>query len=347
MIHGISVSFSPIGPWPLLIGAIVAVTVLTLWAYRGGCRGTSGRWRWFALSLRLLAILLCLLAALRPSVMLKEKKKQAASLVYLVDTSTSMIIGDEVRGQSRWDVANAGHQAGARSSPRPSGPTSTLRFYRFDSDARPSPRRTSSAKLPKPKGRETDAGPGDARGPEAAGEYVPADRPAGDPLRFRLQQRHRSPGGRPPAEGAGRARWSPWAWEPRTPAPVHRDITLRDIVTSPTVFVKNQLEVRGNLVARGFANQTLDVELLRRGPGDAVAKTQVKVPDGADVDPDHRAEVHPADARREDGSRSRSLPRTASWWSRTTRSARLSRSERRLERPVPPGLELHLGLSVT
>ena len=50
---------------------------------------------------------------------------------------------------------------------------------------------------------------------------------------------------------------------------VHRDIKLRDIVTGPTVFVKNQLEVRGDIVARGFANQTLDVELLRRGPGDA------------------------------------------------------------------------------
>ena len=79
---------SPIGPWPILIGVIAAVTVLTLWAYRRRLSGTSGRWRWVALTLRLLAVLLCLLAALRPSVMLQEKKKQAASIVILLDDST-------------------------------------------------------------------------------------------------------------------------------------------------------------------------------------------------------------------------------------------------------------------
>ena len=81
------------------------MTALTLWAYARRLRGTTGRWRWFALALRLLAILLCLLAALRPKVTLNEKKKQAASLVYLIDTSKSMLIADEVNGQSRWDVA--------------------------------------------------------------------------------------------------------------------------------------------------------------------------------------------------------------------------------------------------
>ena len=42
---------------------------------------------------------------MRPKVTLNEKKKQAASLVYLIDTSKSMLIADEVNGQSRWDVA--------------------------------------------------------------------------------------------------------------------------------------------------------------------------------------------------------------------------------------------------
>ena len=78
MIPEFSVSVSPIVPWPVLIGVIGTVTVLTLWAYRRRLQGTSGGWRWVALSLRLLAILLCLLAALRPSVALKEKKKQQA-----------------------------------------------------------------------------------------------------------------------------------------------------------------------------------------------------------------------------------------------------------------------------
>src|SRR5271157_4783329 len=92
MFHSISVSLNPIGPWPLLVGAAVAVLFLTLWAYMRKLRGSSGGWRWVALGLRLLALLLCLLAALRPS-------------VFLLDSSTSMTLSDEVRGQTRWAVA--------------------------------------------------------------------------------------------------------------------------------------------------------------------------------------------------------------------------------------------------
>ena len=33
MFHGMSVSFNPIGSWPLLVCAAVLVLVLTLWAY--------------------------------------------------------------------------------------------------------------------------------------------------------------------------------------------------------------------------------------------------------------------------------------------------------------------------
>ena len=58
MSSGISISVSPIVPWPILIGTVLAVTVLTLLAYRRRLRGTSGTWRWVALSLRLLALLL-------------------------------------------------------------------------------------------------------------------------------------------------------------------------------------------------------------------------------------------------------------------------------------------------
>ena len=46
---------------------------------------------------RLAAVLLCLLAALRPSVLLQEKKKRPATLVFLLDDSSSMKINDEVR----------------------------------------------------------------------------------------------------------------------------------------------------------------------------------------------------------------------------------------------------------
>src|SRR5437868_3792696 len=45
------------------------------------------------------------------------------------------------------------------------------------------------------------------------------------------------------------------------------------------------MEVRGTLLARGFANQTLDVELFVEDMPTAVAHARVKVPEGADVIP--------------------------------------------------------------
>jgi hypothetical protein len=65
-----------------------------------------------------------------------------------------------------------------------------------------------------------------------------------------------------------------------------RDIALRNIVTSPTVFAKNKMEVRGSLLARGFAGQTLEVELfVEDQPAGSVARTTVKVPPSGDLIP--------------------------------------------------------------
>src|SRR4051794_23540311 len=100
-----SVSFSPIGPWPLVVLSALGVMLLTIWAYRLRMKGTSGGWRWLALGLRLAAVLLCVIAALRPSVLILQKKEQPASLVFLIDSSASMGITDEVGAQSRSGVA--------------------------------------------------------------------------------------------------------------------------------------------------------------------------------------------------------------------------------------------------
>src|SRR5207248_3028257 len=64
-----------------------------------------------------------------------------------------------------------------------------------------------------------------------------------------------------------------------------KDIAVRDLVAGPIVFVKNQLQVRGVLVVRGFANQSLDVELYVEGDERPVATQQVKVPEGTEVVP--------------------------------------------------------------
>ena len=283
MNHGISVSFSPIGgSWPILLMAVIAVTALTLWAYARRLRGTTGRWRWFALGLRLSAILLCLMAALRPTVTLNEKKRQAASLVYLFDTSSSMSIGDEVNGQSRWDVAKEILKQ-ANELGKTLGPDLDLKIHFFDSTLRPA-KPNEKGDYDKPEGRETKLGSAilDAQKAEQnnskriALEVIVSDFASNngpDPLEAARQLKGGEQGAKIVAVGLGT----------ESAGTNHRDVSLREIVSSPTVFVKNQLEVRPTVVARGYANQDLDVELYVEGQTTPVAKTKVKVKEGADA----------------------------------------------------------------
>jgi Putative glutamine amidotransferase len=282
MNRGLSVSFSPIGgSWPILVLAVVAVTALTLWAYSRRLRGTTGRWRWFALALRLLAILLCLLAALRPKVTLNEKKKQAASLVYLIDTSKSMLYADEVNGQSRWDVAKDILKQ-AEELGKTLGPDLNVKVHFFDSTLS-EPRPNEQGEYPKPQGLETKLGTAILEANKA--EQMSAKRVA----RFVIVSDFTNTNGPDPLEAARQVKGSDQAIQivavglgTESAGANHRDVVLRDIVTSPTVFVKNQLEVRGTVVAHGFTNQDLNVELYVEGEPAPVAKTTVKVPEGAD-----------------------------------------------------------------
>ncbi len=277
MFQSISVSLNPIGPWPLLVGAAAVVLFLTLWAYMRKLRGSSGGWRWVALSLRLLALLLCLLAALRPSVILQEKKRQAASLVFLLDSSTSMTLGDEVRGQTRWAVARKALDQ-ALETAKTLGPNLEVRTYQFDTNLR-------EAKLDEktqPEGRETDLGPAmlEADKREAQSNKRMA--------RMVIFSDFASNNGLNPLVAARRLR------DQQIPVVTvglgsekastgSKDIAVREIAAGPTVFVKNQLEVRGTLMAHGFSGQPIEVELLAEGQ--SIAKTQVRVPEGTDIAP--------------------------------------------------------------
>src|SRR4051812_21600584 len=128
-----SVSFRPIGPWPLVAILALTVMILTVWAYQQKLRGTTGRWRWLALGLRLAAVILCLLAALRPSVVMNEKKKQTAVVVFLLDDTASMGITDEAGGRSRWEVARKSLKEASEAMAGRSKDLE-LRYYEFDTD---------------------------------------------------------------------------------------------------------------------------------------------------------------------------------------------------------------------
>ena len=272
-----SVSFSPIGPWPLVVLAAVAVTVLTLWAYRHRLQTTTGRWRWLALGLRLAAVLLCLLAAVRPSVVLMQKVKQSATILFLIDSSTSMLLTDEVRGQSRWDVARKGLTQ-ARDAVKKLGPGLEAKFYRFDSTVRDQKPDDASP----PDGKQTALGTAlmeshkRQAGSRVAAMVVYTDGATNAGLHpitaaqyLKNQQVPVVPVG-VGTESAGAA---------------SRDIAARELVAGPTVFVKNKLQVRGSFNVRGYPNQPIEVELLVEGHPEPVAKTTIKAPEGTEVVP--------------------------------------------------------------
>ncbi len=282
MIPEFSVSVTPIVPWPLLIGLIGSVTVLTLWAYRRKLRGTSGAWRWFALALRLMAIVLCLLAALRPSVALKAKERHQASLVFLVDRTTSMTIADEVGGKTRWAVANETLDQ-ARAEAKKLAPDLDAKFYAFDS-AVEEPKEGELTAKAEPKGRASGVGSAmldvqkrqEQAGRRTARIIMLSDFSSNFGLNPMVAARQMKIKGVPVVTvGLGT----------ETAGTGARDVMLREIVAGPTVFVKNNLEVRGTLQARGYANQTLDVDLYVEGNPIAVAHAKVKVPDGSTAVP--------------------------------------------------------------
>ena len=126
-----------------------------------------------------------------------------------------------------------------------------------------------------------------------------------------------------------------------------RDIRMRDIATSPTMFVKNKIEVKGTLQARGFANRTLDVELFVEDQIGGRGQDQREGPRDRRCHPHHRPGVHTRRRPARRRSRSRSPFRTASSSSHEQRDQHVRHGpERRPERPVPPGIELVLGLQV-
>jgi hypothetical protein len=281
MIPEFSVSVSPIVPWPVLIGTIGVVTGLTLWAYRRRLQGTSGGWRWFALSLRLLAILLCLMAALRPSVALKGKKKQQASLVFLVDVTNSMNIADEAGGKPRAAVAGETLKE-AREQAKKLAPELDARFFAFD---------TAVSELKEGEPRAEPKGRASAIGTALLEAETRQQQSSRKTARIIMISDFASNTGLNPMVAARqmKTRGVPVVTVglgTENAGGGSRDVMLRDIVAGPTVFVKNNLEVQGTLLARGFANRTLDVELFVEGVPFRVAHTQVKVPaDASNVIP--------------------------------------------------------------
>ena len=251
---------------------------------------------------------------------LNEKKKQDASVVVLVDASTSMLIGDEVRGQTRWDVATQGvKQARDFAKTLGAGPRPQVLSFRLQADRAQGGRAGGGAETVGPRDR---ARLGNDRKPRSGQEGTSrrlarlvilsdfANNNGSDPL----EAARRLKGQGVPVVTVGLGTENAGA--------VHRDIKLRDIIAGPTVFVKNQADVKASMRATGFANQTLEVELCVEGQARAGRKNPGQGTRRGRRDSDHRPDTIPRRRPARNRSRSRWPSKKASWSSPTTRSVR-------------------------
>ncbi len=106
----IFLSTRPAYPWsvyplglPALAVVAVVLVLLTLWTYLSHPQATRKR-VFTVLVLRLLALLVALLTAVRPSVGIQEDPKIPSVLLIGVDLSESMTVRDEVNNQARIDA---------------------------------------------------------------------------------------------------------------------------------------------------------------------------------------------------------------------------------------------------
>ncbi len=273
-----SVALKPIGgSWFLVAFAAVAVLTLTIWAYHQKLRGTVGGWRWLAFGLRIAAVLLCLVAALRPSVMIDEKKKQQSVVLFLIDDSGSMTMGDEVGGQTRWSVARKALDEAVKAVDGKSKEMG-VKVQRFDNELRD----YEADDVKGPSGRESALGSmalkavKESNGVRVASVVMISDGASnGGVSPILAAQQLRALQVPVITVGVGTA----------DAGKASRDLAAKDLIAGPTVFVKNQPEIRGTVSARGFSGQSIEVELFVEGEPKAVASRTIKVAEGAEVVP--------------------------------------------------------------
>lgn len=267
----------PVGGY-LFVVLIAAMLVALLWFAPARDRGTARRRRVLG-ALRAGAILLLLVAMLRPTVVYTSVKQQSATLVLLMDRSRSMQVTDGLGGRSRWDSLRA---AVTEALPAFDDLSDDLELhaYAIDAEAREVPwdelttqfTALEAGESPAAASPDSWAAPD---GNETALGYVLEEvmrreagkRLAGVILMSDGAQRAYAPRDVPPQIAARRLAdlgYPLYAFALGTTGSSgdRRDVALRDLVATQPVFVKNRLTATATARVEGLANRDVPVELL-------------------------------------------------------------------------------------
>ncbi|MEX0978968.1 MAG: hypothetical protein WDZ48_08965, partial [Pirellulales bacterium] len=236
---------NPVGGYGVASAVALALVLLLTLLGLPRKRLSSGR-RWTLLGLRLGVIVLAMFAMLRPALVYTRSKPQSATLVVLADRSRSMMIADAVGGKSRWEMLRAAVDE-ALPTLFAIAEDCEVKLYAFDADLHAL--EFSGGKLDlgaAPDGQQTAIG--------AALEDV-----------LRRESGKRLLGVILLSDGAQRA-YAPRDIAPQGPSRrladlgyalntfafgqarglgQSRDVALGNLAVNPTVYVKNELTVRG------------------------------------------------------------------------------------------------------
>jgi uncharacterized membrane protein len=255
-------SFYPVfDSYPLV--AVVALLLLAAMWFGPSKRKIVGWRRWVLIVPRLLVILLVLAAMLRPTLIYTETTKQAATLVVLADQSRSMSVPDMVNNKTRWNMLR---EVVSDASPALAKLQKDfeLKAYTFDDEVHAVAAERGKIELPEqPEGQQTAIGAAleDVLQREASKRllgvvllsdgaqraYPPRDLPAQTAASRMKHLGHRLytvPFGQ--SRGLGEA----------------KDVAIKDLTVSPTVFVKNELAIHGQVQVDGYVNCNIPVRVL-------------------------------------------------------------------------------------
>ncbi len=276
-------SFYPVFDSYLLAIGVALLLMGLMWF--GPSRQRISGWRRVLLALpRAIVIALVVLAMLRPTLIYTRTTKQAATLIIVADQSRSMSVPDAVGNKTRFDAMRDALSAAAPALAKLQKDFE-LKAYSFDADAHEVRAEDGQIALPeKHEGEQTAIGAvlEDVVRREAGKRllgvvllsdgaqraYPPRDLPsqtAAARLKHLGVPLYTLPFGQ--SRGLGEA----------------QDVAVKDLVANPTVYVKNELSIRGQVRVDGYVNRAIPVRaLFETSPAKMEVVAQKKVTATAD-----------------------------------------------------------------
>ncbi len=215
---------------------------------------------------RVAMVLLLLLAMLRPTRVYTTTRQQSAVLLLLLDQSRSMQLPSAVEGKSRWQV-QAETLARGQELLSDLSRDFEIRLYAYDDQLHPLRMADAQVALPRePTGQLTDI----ATSLHEATQRELGKRVMGAILMGDGAQTAYAPRIELPEIGRELSRLGcplyTVVFGPVGDVAEARDVSIENLPEQYTVFVKNELTIKGGLRVRGYANQRIPVELIAKDP---------------------------------------------------------------------------------